>query len=707
MSSVTESNLGLNYGWAYGESGWNTGMDDNLVKLGFTSRNRVKGILSAPPSTPSNGDAYIVGTSPTGLFSGNFGKVAIWDRTVWLFLTPKNHEVVYNVADGCDYKYDNGWILKQEDELSPYVKVKDFTFSTGYTITDQRQCLLNLADNKYYQWFGALPKVVPAGSTPATSGGIAVGAWIDRTDMTLRSQLSGDDGAVHQSYKLSGVEWSVKRSLQDILDASFVDLTGVSPSNIQTALNYCYSLSNFSIVKLPKSLSLSSGLIIRVDKVQLRGPCALDFTAMEAGVAPSYNYALTLTASTNPPYTQTHESLVDIELVGPNKAVQTCGIRYNSDIENSGVSHINLRNVNIHGFAEAEMYQNHAYIIGHENCDIWGNSRAILHDAGYADYGERISYTNCTIFNNDRVLDANNPNGGIHFINSSLDYNGDFGEVAAGYVTLTDCHVEMGTYTMSFFKANGIGAAIDMNGGWLLCTSVAPHNSDSFAYAAAGASVRLRPTKSNNMQNISNRWGKGEGFIDVEIYNSYFITQNPSITADSNNLLSGGFDVVVDDVFIVADTSPITSRITGTNINISTSTDTYRSAPRSLKVTKTFGDGSPCSFIIAVPIQQHKCIGCELWYKKMDSSYGTVYVNYEYGSGYKIDPNGVPSFAKTSKIGTEILDLSTSEIDWTKLTRGEPLSKSPSWATHFCVHVNMHGLSAGSLYFDDAVIVMG
>lgn len=38
MSSVTESNLGLNYGWAYGESGWNTGMDDNLVKLGFTSR---------------------------------------------------------------------------------------------------------------------------------------------------------------------------------------------------------------------------------------------------------------------------------------------------------------------------------------------------------------------------------------------------------------------------------------------------------------------------------------------------------------------------------------------------------------------------------------------------------------------------------------------------------------------------------------------
>ena len=195
MSSVTESNLGLNYGWAYGESGWNTGMDDNLVKLGFTSRNQIKGILSAPPSTPSNGDAYIVGTSPTGLFSGNFGKVAIWDRTVWLFLTPKNHEVIYNIANGCDYKYDNGWVLKQEDELSPYVKVKDFTFSTGYTVTDQKQCLLNLADNKYYQWFGSLPKVVAAGTTPETTGGIGAGAWTDRSDINLRSELGSNTGA--------------------------------------------------------------------------------------------------------------------------------------------------------------------------------------------------------------------------------------------------------------------------------------------------------------------------------------------------------------------------------------------------------------------------------------------------------------------------------------------------------------------------------
>lgn len=46
----------------------------------------------------------------------------------------------------------------------------------------------------YYQWNGALPKVVPAGSTPETSGGIGTGAWIDRTKDTLREEISAVGG---------------------------------------------------------------------------------------------------------------------------------------------------------------------------------------------------------------------------------------------------------------------------------------------------------------------------------------------------------------------------------------------------------------------------------------------------------------------------------------------------------------------------------
>ena len=195
MASIKENSLELNYGWPYGESGWNSGMDENIVKLGFESRKRINRILSSPPSSPSNGDAYIVGTTPTGLFSGKFANIAIYDRGSWVFITPKSQEVVFNTSDGCDYIYNNGWSLKLEAEVSPYIKIKDFTFSTGYTITDQKQCLLNITDNHYYQWNGTLPKVVSAGSTPSTAGGIGAGAWVARTQDTLRSEFASPDGS--------------------------------------------------------------------------------------------------------------------------------------------------------------------------------------------------------------------------------------------------------------------------------------------------------------------------------------------------------------------------------------------------------------------------------------------------------------------------------------------------------------------------------
>lgn len=61
------------------------------------------------------------------------------------------------------------------------------TFSAGHTLTNMRQTLEYSGHE--YSWAGAFPKVVSAGATPETSGGIGAGAWIDRTDVTLRGEL--------------------------------------------------------------------------------------------------------------------------------------------------------------------------------------------------------------------------------------------------------------------------------------------------------------------------------------------------------------------------------------------------------------------------------------------------------------------------------------------------------------------------------------
>jgi len=57
------------------------------------------------------------------------------------------------------------------------------SFQAGATITEYNQCLVDTSTGTFYSWNGTLPKVVSAGSTPATSGGIGALLWVDRTDL--------------------------------------------------------------------------------------------------------------------------------------------------------------------------------------------------------------------------------------------------------------------------------------------------------------------------------------------------------------------------------------------------------------------------------------------------------------------------------------------------------------------------------------------
>ncbi len=79
------------------------------------------------------------------------------------------------------------------------------TFATGATLTNPRQVLLwDIAgggDGQEYGWTGVFPKIVPAGSTPLTTGGIAVGAWMSRFDPEMRGQVRE---ALRRSYAEAG-----------------------------------------------------------------------------------------------------------------------------------------------------------------------------------------------------------------------------------------------------------------------------------------------------------------------------------------------------------------------------------------------------------------------------------------------------------------------------------------------------------------------
>lgn len=97
MAASTEPRSGLFYGWALGEGGWKTGMDDNLLRLGrlgfhLSVKDRD---LDTPPGSPVAGDTYIVGPSPITFWLGKAGQVAIWDGAAWVFGVPRVGWVAY------------------------------------------------------------------------------------------------------------------------------------------------------------------------------------------------------------------------------------------------------------------------------------------------------------------------------------------------------------------------------------------------------------------------------------------------------------------------------------------------------------------------------------------------------------------------------------------------------------------------------------
>lgn len=67
---------------------------------------------TTPPSSPSEGDAYIVGASATGLWDGHDDKVAVW-FSGWVFVTPITGMVARDLSTDTELEYDGtGWATK-------------------------------------------------------------------------------------------------------------------------------------------------------------------------------------------------------------------------------------------------------------------------------------------------------------------------------------------------------------------------------------------------------------------------------------------------------------------------------------------------------------------------------------------------------------------------------------------------------------------
>ncbi|MCX8303591.1 tail fiber domain-containing protein [Enterobacter pseudoroggenkampii] len=97
--------------------------------------------------------------------------------------------------------------------IQNYGYITKDSFEDGSTISLANECLRWKSNGEYYRWDGALPKVVPPGSTPDSTGGIGTGKWVSVGDASLRTELASSASGkgvalVYGAVKKSGDEFT-------------------------------------------------------------------------------------------------------------------------------------------------------------------------------------------------------------------------------------------------------------------------------------------------------------------------------------------------------------------------------------------------------------------------------------------------------------------------------------------------------------------
>lgn len=92
-----------------GQSQKETTVNEALVLTDLLLSPVVEGTAANPPESIVPGQAWIIGSSPTGAFTGRAGQIAAWTEGGWRFIAPFEGMVVQDRARHCTARYEGGW----------------------------------------------------------------------------------------------------------------------------------------------------------------------------------------------------------------------------------------------------------------------------------------------------------------------------------------------------------------------------------------------------------------------------------------------------------------------------------------------------------------------------------------------------------------------------------------------------------------------
>ncbi|HHN8582466.1 TPA: hypothetical protein ACRR2I_002968 [Providencia rettgeri] len=159
-------------------------------------------------------------------------------------------------------------------------------------LTQRNHILRDETTGEYYRWDGDLPKKVPAGSTPQSTGGIGKGAWVSVGDASLRSDIKSGDGSLIGVVGGTLADISIFATIPLSQCDGVIDNTAVLQSLLD--LGFTVKVSNKHHLKITNELVFSTngcGLVgekgtkVTFENSLLQNPiwCAVKGTDVEIG----------------------------------------------------------------------------------------------------------------------------------------------------------------------------------------------------------------------------------------------------------------------------------------------------------------------------------------------------------------------------------------------------------------------------------------
>ena len=85
-------------------------VNEALALLDCVVACKVEAVTAIVPTSPLEGQAWVVGQAAAGGWSGQADKIAVWRGNAWAFVLPVNGMQVFVQAEQRYIHYNNGWV---------------------------------------------------------------------------------------------------------------------------------------------------------------------------------------------------------------------------------------------------------------------------------------------------------------------------------------------------------------------------------------------------------------------------------------------------------------------------------------------------------------------------------------------------------------------------------------------------------------------